>query len=140
MGVWVSWWLSRWMVECGRGSGCSTCFVLLFSGHMVVSPLSLSTSINTTAAVYRHFLYCCITWWVGGSLRGRYCCCTTFCCTAVSGWVDRSVAVVVCSCRLVHGFVGYFFFCFSSFFFLPLCRPRAGIVQRTTSTLYIAIK
>ena len=27
MGVWVSWWLSRWMVECGRGSGCSTCFV-----------------------------------------------------------------------------------------------------------------
>ena len=34
-----------------------------------------------------------------GSLRGRHCC-TAFCCNALSGCVDRFVAVVVRSCRV----------------------------------------
>ena len=41
-----------WMVECVRGSGCLTCFVLLFSGPMVVSPLSLDL----------YYYYCIYTW------------------------------------------------------------------------------
>ena len=54
-----------------------------------------------------------------------------YCCTSSTGlWVGRSVR----SCRVllscVHP-VSWFFYFF--FFFLSLCRPRAGIVQRTTS-------
>ena len=109
------------MVECVGGSGCMTCFVLSFAGRMV-SPLS--TSIYHYCV--RHLLDCCSTW-VGGSLRGRHCCCTTFCRTAVSGWVDRFIAVVVCSCRVFTPSWDIFSF------FLPLYGPRAGILQRTTS-------
>ena len=94
---------------------------------MVVSPLSL----DLYYCCIRLLLYCCNTWWVvGGSLRGRHCC-TTFCCTAVSRWVDRLVAVTL-SCvppAVCPPLRGLFFSCF---FFLPLYRPRAGIVQRTT--------
>ena len=52
-----------------------------------------TTYIRPLLLLYTSFavLYCCNTWWVGGSLRGRHCC-TTFCCTAVSRWVDRFVA------------------------------------------------
>ena len=57
----------------------------------------------------------------------------TYCCTAVvqgCGWVDRFVTVVCCwgMCPQVRGLFSF------SFFFLPLYRPRAGIVQRTTMT------
>ena len=87
------------MVECVRRYGCLTCFVLLFSGPMVVSPLSRRWSaafeLDTSTTDVRRLLYCCNTWWVGGSLRGRHCC-STYCCTAVSGWVDRFVAVASC--------------------------------------------
>ena len=92
MGV-VGRWVCGLMVECVRGSGCLTCFVLLFSGLMVALHRSLSTS-----TAVRHLLYCCNTWRVGRSLLGGRCC-STFCCIAVSGWVDRFVAVV-CSCRV----------------------------------------
>ena len=85
----VGWWVSTWMVQCvPLLCGCSTCFVLSFSGPiMVVSPLSL----DLYYCGIRLLLYCCCNTWVGGSLRGRHCC-TTFCCTAVSRWVDRFVA------------------------------------------------
>ena len=86
----------------------------------------LNTHLSTTAV--SRLLHCCNTWWVGGSLRGCLCC-TTYCCTAVvqgCGWVDRFVAAVL---WCVHEFVGYFYF----IFFLPLYRPRAGIVKRITS-------
>ena len=46
---------------------------------------------------------------MGGSLRGRHCC-TRFCCTVVSGWVDSFVAVVVCSCRVSTASWDIFFF------------------------------
>ena len=83
------------------------------------------------------FLYCCITmsWWVGGSLR-RFQCCTTYCCTAVvllycccTGlWVGRSVL----SCRGLLSCVHTgSWVCL--FLFLPLYRPRAGIVKRAAS-------
>ena len=89
----AGWWVSTRMVWCVRCSGCLTCLVvLLFSGPiMVVSPLSL----DLYCCCIRHLLYtCCNTWWMGGSLRGRQCC-TTFCYTAASQWVDRFVAVTV---------------------------------------------
>ena len=115
----VGWWVGsvggsvRGWSECVRCSGCLTCFVLLFSGPIMVSPLS---SRPLQLLLIGHLLYCCCnTWWVGGSLRGRHCC-TTFCCTAVSGWVDRFVAVFVCSCRVSTAswfFVYYFLFIFS---------------------------
>ena len=66
---------------------------------------------------------------MGSSLRGRHCC-TTFCCTAVGGLVDRFLAAV-CSCRVSAASWDSF-----SSFFLPLYRLRACIVQRTTSTMY----
>ena len=107
---------------------------------MASSPLSLDhgalclrTGYTSTTAV-SHLLYSCNTWWVGGSLRGRHCC-TTYCFTAVSGRVDRIVAVVCCgrvstaSCFFVFVFV-----------FLPLYRPRAGIVQRPTSMILIELR
>ena len=123
------------MIECARGYGCLTCFVLLFSGPMVVSLLSLhdgamSVRAGHTCTAVRLYN----TWWVGGSLRGRHCC-TTYCFTAVSGRVDRIVAVVCCgrvstaSCFFVFVFV-----------FLPLYRPRAGIVQRPTSMILIELR
>ena len=70
---------------------------------------------------------------MSGSLRGCHCCTIhTYCCTAVvqgCGWVDRFVPVVRC-CGVSTRVRGLFSFLF---FFLPLYRPRAGIVQRTTS-------
>ena len=57
----------------------------------MVSPLSLDLYYY---CCIRHLLYCCCNTWVGGSLRGRHGC-TTFCCTAVSRWVDRFVAVTM---------------------------------------------
>ena len=87
---------------------------------------SAAFELDTSTTAVSHLLFCCNSWCMGGSLRGRRCC-TTFCCTAVSGWVDRFVAVVCC-CRVPRR--REFFFVF---FFLPLYRPHAGIVQRTTS-------
>ena len=55
-----------------------------------------------------------------------------YCCTAVvqgCGWVDRFVPELCCWGVCVHGFVGYSHFRF----FSPAIRPRAGIVQRTTT-------
>ena len=59
-----------------------------------------------------------IAWWVSLLYYVLLYCCST------GLWVGGSVR----SC--VHGLVGFFVFLF---FFLPLYRPRAGIVQRTTS-------
>ena len=54
-----------------------------------------------------------------GSLRGRHCC-TAYCC--MGGWIASLLwCVAVVS-------TGSCFF----YFFLPLYRPRAGIVERTT--------
>ena len=53
-----------------------------------------------------------------------YCCTTYCCCTSVSwdGWVELMFV------GLYMGLWDFFFGIFS-----PLCRPRAGIVRRTTS-------
>ena len=90
------------MVECVRSYGCLTCFVLLFSGPMVVSPVSLDLFYCCTSfavllsymvggwiaswasLLYYVLLYCCK--WMGRSLR---CCC------------------VFLSC--IHGFVSFVF-------------------------------
>ena len=94
----------------------------------MVSPLSLDLYHCCT----RHSLCCCCNTWVGGSLRGRHCC-TTFCCTAVSRWVDRFVAVtIMCISPVVSQSLRRLFYSF--FFFPQLRRPRAGIFQRTTSS------
>ena len=129
------------MIECARGYGCLTCSALLFSGPMVVSPLSLDDGALCGYELDTHLYYCCKsfavllhnTWWVGGSLRGHHCCNTYRCCTALvqgCGWVDRFVSVVCC-CRVstrVRVCV--------MFFFLPLYRLRAGIVQRSSIDSY----
>jgi len=88
------------------------------------------------------FLYCfTMSWWVGGSLRG-FQCCTTYCCTAVvllycccTGlWVGRSVL----SCRVLLSCVHTgSWVCL--FLFLPLYRPRAGIVKRAASDYYSGV-
>ena len=86
------------MIECVCGFGCLTCFALLFSEPMVVSPLSLDDGAlcvrtgYTSAAVSNLFAVLLYNAWVGGSLRGCHCCIRN--------------------------------------------RPRAGIVQRTTSSKY----
>ena len=85
------------MVECVGGYGCLTCFVPLFSGPTVVSPLSLD-------------LY--------------YCCIRHFCCTAVihGGWVDRFVGVTVVLCFAVLLSVGEYIA--SLLLCVPVVCPR----------------
>ena len=82
-----------------------------------------------------------MSWWVGGSFRG-FQCCTTYCCTAVvllycccTGlWVGRSVL----SCRVLLSCVHTgSWVCL--FIFLPLYRPRAGIVKRAASDYYSGV-
>ena len=95
------------------------------------------THLSTTAV--SPFQYCfTMSWWVGGSLR-EFQCCTTYCCTAVvllycccTGlWVGRSVL----SCRVLLSCVHTgSWVCL--FLFLPLYRPRAGIVKRAASDYY----
>ena len=69
------------------------CFVPLFSGPLVVSPLPTDLyNCCTSFAVLLQYM------WVVGLPGGRHCC-TTFCCTAVSRCVDRFAAVVL-SCRV----------------------------------------
>ena len=98
----MGWWVSTWMVECVRCSGCLTCFVLWFSGPtMVVSPLSLD------------LYYCCILYVI---------CCTADVhgwvdrfvgVTGVSGWVNRSVAVTMMCVPVVSPPLRGVFFSFS---------------------------
>ena len=90
---------------------------------MVVSPLSL----DLYYCCIRHLLYCCCTtWWVGGSLRGRHCC-ATFCCTAVSRWVDRFVAVtMLCVPPVVSPPLCVFFFLFSFSPAMPAPRGHSS--------------
>ena len=116
------------MVECVRGYGCLPCFVLFFIFWTHGGFIALSTS---TTAVRRLLYYCCNTW-VGGSLRGRHCC-TTFCCTAVSGWVDRFVAVItmLCGSPVVSPPLRGLFFFFFLFSPASLYLRRAGIVRCT---------
>ena len=145
LGRLVRWWVvgsvggsvRGWMIECVRGYGCLMCCALWFSGPMV-SPLDdgvlcVRTGYRFTTAV-RHLLYCCITrggWvdrFVGVPAVPRTAILLWCCNTGL--WVGasvRSCGVVAVSCS--HGFVGCFFF----LFFLPLYRPRAGIVERATS-------
>ena len=91
--------------------------------------------------IYIHIYYCCnsfaellyhkMSWWmdrfVGVTAVVLLHC---DCCTAVvqgCGWVHRFVPVVgLLSCVHTGSWVVLFLF-------LPLYRPRAGIVQRTTS-------
>ena len=47
--------------------GVWTCFALSFSGPVPRSAYELDTHVSITAV--SHLRYCCITWWVGGSLR-----------------------------------------------------------------------
>ena len=64
------------MIECVRGYGCLTCFVLLFSGPMVVSPLFLDDGVLRYNWTPLQLLY-------------------VICCTAVvhGGLVDQFVGV-----------------------------------------------
>ena len=92
------------------------------------------THLSTTAV--SPFLYCfTMSWCVGGSLR-EFQWCTTYCCTAVvllycccTGlWVSWSVL----SCRVLLSCVHTgSWVCL--FLFLPLYRPRAGIIKRAAS-------
>ena len=108
------------------------CFVLIFVAFWTHHGGLTALSLDLYYCSIRRLLYlCCNTLWVGGSLRGRHCC-TTFCCTTVSQWVDRFGAVTMLGVFIVvsphiRGFL------FSFFFILQLYRPRVGIVQRTTS-------
>ena len=106
----------------------------------ILGYIRVYTHLSTTAV--SPFLHCfTMSWWVGGSLRG-FQCCTTYCCTAVvllycccTGlWVGRSVL----SCRVLLSCVHTgSWVCL--FLFLPLYRPRAGIVKRAASDYKISI-
>ena len=116
------------------GRVCSWLWVFgVFHTPLLSGPTWFHRSLSTSTTAVRHLLYRCTTWWVGGSLRERHCF-TTPSCTAVSGWVHRFVAVV-CSCRVSTASWRIFFFL--SLFFSPLNRPRAGMVQRTTSIFFV---
>ena len=70
----MGWWVGVWVFEC----------VDVFRTS-VLDPWCFHRSHSTTTTnVVRHLFAALNTWWVGRSLRGRYCC-TTFCCTAVGG-------------------------------------------------------
>ena len=97
------------------------------SGIRVVTRISAVLLCCRLLLSYAHceFVGCC---WGGGCLLCAvlyYCCPTYCCCTAVvrGSWVDRFVGVSMGS--------WVFFFCY---FHFPLYRPRASIVQRTTSS------
>ena len=97
MGGWVDGWVDGWLLECVRGYGCLTCFAFLFSGPMVLSPLSRRWS-----AAYELDTHLLLLLYV-------------ICCTAVThGWVDRLVGVTavlrtaVLWYRVVGGWIGLF--------------------------------
>ena len=107
---WVGWcvngllgrWVDGWVRLVGQyvdGRVCSLlwvmCFVLIFVAFWTHHGGLTALSLDLYYCSIRRLLYlCCNTLWVGGSLRGRHCC-TTFCCTAESGWVARFVAVTM---------------------------------------------
>ena len=72
---WVVGSVGGWMTECVRGYGCSTCFVLLFSGPMVVSPRSLDDGVlrSNWAPLQLPYVICCTD--------------------VIRGWVDRFAGV-----------------------------------------------